>query len=752
MHLEPSSRLSPANAAELLSTALENAVDGQTVLDVASMACIYVNEAAAGLFGRTRDELLQCGPQLMADMGGEPVEALRRSCRQWIEQAPEAFAFERQYRLPDGAPRWIRTTGRAVQTGGRWVICASHRQVDESRRMEHALKLLTAAIDQAADAIFVIDPETYSYVHINDAAARIYGFQRDEMMALGVMEVSKRLDLVPAAEVAALYRELIEQHPRSITGVFHFTPPGGSPTIVESRRQAVNVDGKWLIVTIARDVTQQHAERQQLELLAKAMDEAGDAIFVIDPEAYKYVAVNQAAAALYGLPRQEMIDRGMDWANAAMKGLRSREELLPLHYEAIKRYPEALRETREFPRPGGGPPRILETTRRAMQVDGKWLVVSVRRDVTELQLSLRQLQQLHEALNDAHDPVYVIDPEAMEWVYINKSATRVFGMPVADLMKLGMRKAMETIGIWSLDELHALYLSLIERYPEAATDTRTVAWPGRPEVVLEYTRRAVRVGNDWRIVTVTHDVTDRVRAAAQLEARAAELARSNRDLEQFAYVTSHDLSEPLRMVASYTQLLERRYGHLLDKDGKEFMHYIVDGAQRMRQLIDDLLVYSRAGRGDSKLQEHPLDVPLDRALANLEHAVRDAGATIERPASLPVVPCNPTAMTQLFQNLVGNALKFRGERPMVVRITAEREGPMWRISVADTGIGIAPEYFERVFVIFQRLHTRDRYEGTGIGLAICKKVVERHGGRIWVESTPGEGACFRFTLPAEASQ
>jgi PAS domain S-box-containing protein len=355
---------------------------------------------------------------------------------------------------------------------------------------------------------------------------------------------------------------------------------------------------------------------------------------------------------------------------------------------------------------------------------------------------------LHEALNYVHDPIYVVDPEAMEWVHVNEPAGRLFGMSAQELMREGLKKTMEAVGMWSVEELRALYRKLIENYPRSTTETRTITWPGRPEIVLEYTRRAVRIDDTWRIVIVTHDVTERVRAAEELEQRAAELARSNHDLEQFAYVTSHDLSEPLRMIASYTQLLDRRYRHLLDEDGKDFMRFIVEGAHRMRQLIDDLLMYSRIARGGSKIEHHSLDEPLDRALANLSHAVREACAVIERPDSLPVVPCNPSAIAQLFQNLIGNALKFRGDEPMALRIRAERDGAMWHISVSDNGIGIAPEYFERIFVIFQRLHPRDRYEGTGIGLAICKKVVERHGGRIWVESAPGKGACFHFTLPA----
>jgi light-regulated signal transduction histidine kinase (bacteriophytochrome) len=270
--------------------------------------------------------------------------------------------------------------------------------------------------------------------------------------------------------------------------------------------------------------------------------------------------------------------------------------------------------------------------------------------------------------------------------------------------------------------------------------------------MVESTRRAVKVDGKWLIVGVMRDVTDRVRAERELQQRMEELARSNRDLEQFAYVTSHDLSEPLRMVASYTQLLARRYGTHFDDDGREFMGYIVNGAQRMKQLIDDLLVYSRAGRADTQFKALCLDRPLDEAIDNLKQAIRDSNARIERTAAMPTLPADKTGVTQLFQNLLANAIKFRSDGPLSIRIEATKEDAGWIISVTDNGIGIEPQYFERVFVIFQRLHARSSYEGTGIGLAICKKIVERHGGSIWVEPAEGGGASFKVRLPATPGQ
>ena len=243
------------------------------------------------------------------------------------------------------------------------------------------------------------------------------------------------------------------------------------------------------------------------------------------------------------------------------------------------------------------------------------------------------------------------------------------------------------------------------------------------------------------------DITDRKRAQAVLRAAYDELARSNAELQQFAYVASHDLQEPLRMIGSYTQLLERRYGDKLDSDAREFMAFIVEGATRMKQLIEDLLAYSRVGTRGKELRPVRSQEALDRALVNLRATIEASGAEITSDA-LPEINADDTQLTQLFQNLVGNAMKFsRKEDPPRIHVSAEDSGHEWRFTVADNGIGIEPQYFERIFMVFQRLHTRDEYPGTGIGLAICKKVVDRHGGRIWVEPAHGKGSKFFFTLP-----
>jgi signal transduction histidine kinase len=242
------------------------------------------------------------------------------------------------------------------------------------------------------------------------------------------------------------------------------------------------------------------------------------------------------------------------------------------------------------------------------------------------------------------------------------------------------------------------------------------------------------------------------RQAEDLDAQAADLLRSNADLEQFAYVASHDLQEPLRKVASFCQLLEKRYGDQLDERGRQYIEFAVDGAKRLQILINDLLTFSRVGRSDELRVRLPLDRVLDTAIADLAVVIEDTGAVIERPDHLPEVMGDPTLLAMLWQNLVGNGIKFRipGRDP-VVRITVDAEPDgMWQFCIADNGIGIAPEFAEKVFVIFQRLHSRDTYAGTGIGLALCKRIVERHGGEISLDTAYAGGARVCFTLPQVA--
>lgn len=281
----------------------------------------------------------------------------------------------------------------------------------------------------------------------------------------------------------------------------------------------------------------------------------------------------------------------------------------------------------------------------------------------------------------------------------------------------------------------------------------------RPRKSFELWKETVQLTSlNWKYVEIKAALELRkaivnivLKQADELAQLAHDLELSNAELKKFAYVASHDLQEPLNQVANYVQLLEMRYQNQLDEDANEFISYVVEGVSLMQTLIDDVLAYSKVDMQAVEFQLTDVNLALERALGNLRQRINETKATITHD-DLPTVMADSTQIMQLFQNLVGNAIKFRSDKPPVIHIGATRLEEEWLFSVSDNGIGLDPKFSDRIFVIFQRLHTRDEYHGTGMGLAICKKIIECHRGRIWVESQPGEGATFYFTLPLGGSE
>jgi PAS domain S-box-containing protein len=377
-------------------------------------------------------------------------------------------------------------------------------------------------------------------------------------------------------------------------------------------------------------------------------------------------------------------------------------------------------------------------------------VIAIVRDVTERREAERmlaeqtaQLKERSELLDLAGDAILVRGASDGDILFWNHGAELLYGWTKD-----------EAIGCVSHELLHTQYpVSFAEIETELV---RNQSWRGELVHTCKNGRQ-VTVDSRWTVehdldgqprayLELNTDITARKQAELDLQRLAAELSRSNAELEQFTYVASHDLQEPLRMVASYTQLLARRYQGKLDEDADEFIHYAVDGAKRMQELIQDLLSYARVGSAGSAFDRVNCQELVAELTSDMRSTLESASADV-RVGSLPQVSGDQVQLRQVFQNLIGNAVKYCGNERPRIDISAERSDGTWTFSVRDNGIGIEPQYTEQVFSMFKRLHGRDRYEGTGIGLAICKKIVERHGGRIWVESQPGDGSTFRFTLP-----
>lgn len=348
-------------------------------------------------------------------------------------------------------------------------------------------------------------------------------------------------------------------------------------------------------------------------------------------------------------------------------------------------------------------------------------------------------------LDTLREPILVLDV-ALRVKMVNRSFYRTFRVKPEETESKLVYELGD--GQWNIPKLRVLLGEVHSGDTQAEDFEVECDFPGigRKFMILNARRIEPETGQPMILLAI-EDISERKAIERALELHMKELERSNTDLEQFAYVASHDLQEPLRMVTSFTQLLAKRYQGKLDADADEFVAYVLDGAARMRRLIDDLLAYARLGSRAAEFVPADCEAVFADAMSNLGSAMQENGATVTHDP-LPTVMADRNQLSRLFQNLLSNAIKFRATDPPVVHVSARRDGNQWLFSVRDNGIGIDPAQFERVFLIFQRLHGKSEYSGMGVGLAICKKIVERHGGKIWIESQAGKGSTFYFTLQA----
>ncbi|MCX4736263.1 ATP-binding protein [Streptomyces sp. NBC_01363] len=390
--------------------------------------------------------------------------------------------------------------------------------------------------------------------------------------------------------------------------------------------------------------------------------------------------------------------------------------------------------------------RIAEAAREWRGQHAEPLVAAVRRDgpASESSVPIRQSKDEFDTLRRLYTTQQAHLDVARDRARADLSTARTTRDRVFIALVAGFLLAVVSLSLL----LHRMVGRPLNRLTAASDTVRSGAFRNRIEVGGPSDVRAVAAAVEDMRRRIVEELADSQEREKLLAEQAQELRRSNAELEQFAYAASHDLQEPLRKVASFCRLLEKRTAPSLDDRARQYIDYAVDGADRMQVLIDDLLAFSRVGRVHDKWKPVGLDRTLDRALADLALVVEESGAAVVRESPLPEVTGDATALSMVWQNLIGNAVKFRRpDVPCRIAVGCVREGEDWHFLVADNGIGIPPESAQKVFVIFQRLHGRDEYEGTGIGLALCRKIVEFHGGRIWLEEEVSEGTRVRFTLP-----
>jgi PAS domain S-box-containing protein len=473
--------------------------------------------------------------------------------------------------------------------------------------------------------------------------------------------------------------------------------------------------------------------------LAAIVRSSDDAILSKDRNA-TVTSWNEAAERLYGYSADEIVGRSVA---TIIPPERQGEELeiiaKILAGERVEHY-----ET-ERVRKDGTRLTVSLTASPIHGADGEIVGVSTQaRDISQTQRALLEAeQQLHGA--PVGIAVFTLTAESSaQLVSANPEMTRLLGYGADELARLS---AGELTHPDDREDERILFEELAAgRRTSFGLEKRSRHKDGRWIWVWFTVSRLGR--DDEPLTAIAHvlDISERKAAEVELELAQRNLERSNAELDQFAYVASHDLKEPLILLSAYARMLAERHGDDLDEEGRTFLGHVRDEATRMKSMIDDLLDYSRLQTRVDDSSSVELREVLDTALHTLEPRIEEADAKVEVQAALPVVEGSPAQFERLFRNLIGNAIKFRGEDPPVVRVSAERQNGGWLIAIADNGIGVDPGKAGRIFDVFQRLHSQDQYAGTGMGLAICKRIVERHGGRIWVDPAPGGGSVFKFTL------
>jgi PAS domain S-box-containing protein len=713
---------------------------------------LEVNKVAVEEMGYSREELLSLTtPDIDWPEYAEMVPPRMKEL-----QEKGAAVFETAHVTKDGRVIPIEASSKIIEFQGQECILTIARDITERKPVVETLRegesMFRFMVENMNDVAFMVDM-SFKNVYISESMVKTLGFTPEEHMGKPPQETITPESLELAVKVLAeeLQREGVEgvDPNRTVVLELDFWHKNGSVISAEATCGFVrNSSGDPVgIYGLSRDVTQRmlfEEERTRLirdlgkrvnelrglqvlsGLIEKegiTLDEILDGTAKLIPPAWQYPEVTCARVVVGDKEFKTGNFKETEWKQSTdIMVYGKRAGAIEVYY------------LEEKPVAGEGP--FLSEERILLGVLSERLRTVVERLRTGEELRESE-ERMRTVIENSPFGVMVIDEEK-KIVDANPAVLALTGYSREDLIGqtchgLVCPKARDDCPIYD----HGIDISNVE--------TTLLNRDGSP-VYIYKTAVPITLSGRKALLEMFVDVTERKRAENILKETLEELSRSNAELEQFAYVASHDLQEPLRMVSSYVQLLERRYKDRLDPDAGDFIGYAVDGVHRMQNIISDLLDFSRVGTHAKQLKPTDTGAALDQALANLRVAIDESGAVITRER-LPTVFADETQLVQLFQNLIGNAINFRSDDPPRIHVSSECKGSECLFSVSDNGIGIDPGQSGRIFQIFQRLHTRTEHSGTGIGLAICKKIVERHGGSIRVESEPGKGSTFYFTLP-----
>jgi PAS domain S-box-containing protein len=717
-----------------------------------------VNRAWEELFGLERERFLGKQVRDLYPQHPEIAETHALKDRELYER-PGAQSYEMPIVTPDGRRRdtiYYKATfpagerpeglvGAILDVTARKAAEAAVRDSEERWR---------ATIDSASEGMLIYD-RALNVVSANRAAERILKLRASEL--IGKPGFTSILTVIgedgkPLGQDDRPTRITVRTGKLQTGRVIGIRRADGSITWLSVNtsflRRRDESDYYGLVSTVS-DITAQHDAEARLKeseaRFRRTFELAGSGIAHIGMDR-RFIRVNRRLCEILGYPQEELL-------RLTGRQISHPDDLDIINEQRPRLYAgetDAVRVEKRYLRKDGSVVWVHFSMTVERDAEGKPLYeIGVYEDITaqlDAQLRLRESEARYRQTFElaASGICHVRDGR---FVRVNRRLCEILGYPEQELLGKHVKEISHPDDRDVTDADRARIRK--GEIDSARFEKRYI----RADGAVVWCRIAITLARDvfgvpQYEVAIFDDITDRKKAEAALTEAHDELTRSNAELEQFAYVASHDLQEPLRMVASYTQLLARRYDDRLDKDAREFMVYIVDGASRMKQLIEDLLAYSRVGTKGIEFKRVSAEAALRRALFNLRSAIDETGAVVTHDP-LPTLPADEVQLGQLLQNLIGNALKFRSPAAPRIHIETMESELDWQFEVRDNGIGIEPQYYERIFMVFQRLHNKGEYPGTGIGLAICKKVVERHGGRIWVESRPGEGSSFFFTLPKE---